>query len=84
MGDDGTPGARDGTRSPGLSMVDEEAGLALGRGGAVPTPPPGYITKDTQVFITSEPVGGGGGGVQEGDESQRAPSESSSTRYLKS
>jgi hypothetical protein len=64
-GDQHGDAAREGARSPGLSMVGEEDGA-----------PPGYITKDTQVYITSEPVAG--------DDSQRAPSESSSTRYLKS
>jgi hypothetical protein len=60
----------EGARSPGLSMVDEEGGA-----------PPGYITKDTQVFITSEPVLGSD--ERDGDENARAGSESSSTRYLK-
>lgn len=60
---DGRLDPGDGLRSPGVSLVDEETCGA----------PPGYITKDTQVYITSEPV-----------REERAPSETSSTRYLKS
>jgi hypothetical protein len=52
----------DGSRSPGLSMVGEETNQ-----------PHGFITKDTSVYITSEPVA-----------DDCAPSESSSTRQLRS
>lgn len=63
-------GDRDGARTPGLSMVDEETGHHIHNKHADDF----VITKDTSVLITSEPVA----------RDDRAPSESSSasTRYL--
>lgn len=62
-------GDRDGSRTPGLSMVDEEAGHNHNKHAD-----DFVITKDTSVLITTEPV------VRD----DRAPSESSSasTRYM--